>query len=349
MSGGGGRKRRGHEEEHENHERWLVTYADMLTVLMALFIVLFALSVVDKVKFEKFAEGLNGDLGNGASLLDGGPGLQQAGSTPVDLQSAITALNEQQSRQQAAAREKDDLEAARRRILQELTRKGMQDEVRFKIDERGLVVTVVTDDVLFALGSAMLRPKGSAVLDAIAPALTALPNQITVEGHTDDLPVLGRTGSNWELSTARATSVLRYLLDRHHLAPRRLSAAGYADQRPLTPNISAAARSANRRVEVIVRATPFDQLPAQPPARAIPAAIPPITAVPDPVPAVSSTGAHGKADPHAETDAHGKADARGEADAHGEADQHETDSHETDSHEPDSHETDSHAATDEEH
>ena len=95
MSGGGGRRRRGgHEEEHENHERWLVTYADMLTVLMALFIVMFALSVVDKEKFQKFAEGVNGDLGNGASLLSGGPGLQQAGDTPVDLQSAITALND---------------------------------------------------------------------------------------------------------------------------------------------------------------------------------------------------------------------------------------------------------------
>jgi flagellar motor protein MotB len=82
----------------------------MLTVLMALFIVMFALSVVDKAKFEKFAQGMNGDLGNGASLLQGGPGLQQPGSTPVDLQSAIAALDEQHSRQQAAARERDELE-----------------------------------------------------------------------------------------------------------------------------------------------------------------------------------------------------------------------------------------------
>jgi chemotaxis protein MotB len=165
----------------------------------------------------------------------------------------------------------------------------MQDEVRFELDERGLVVTVVTDDVLFALGSATLRPAGNAVLDAIAPALKALPNQVTVEGHTDDLPLKGR-GSNWELSTERATSVLRYMLDRHAVPAGRLSAAGYADQRPLTPNISPAARSANRRVEVIVRATPHDELPtAAPKAAPIGAAIPPITAVPDPVPAIRST------------------------------------------------------------
>jgi chemotaxis protein MotB len=304
--GGGGRKRRGHEEEHENHERWLVTYADMLTVLMALFIVMFALSVVDKAKFEKFAEGVNGDLGNGSSLLEGGPGLQQAGDTPVDLQSAITALNEKQSRQRAASQEQDDLERARQEILQALVAKGMQDDVRFELDERGLVVTVVTDDVLFALGSADLRPKGTAVLDAIAPALEALPNQVTVEGHTDDLPISGRYASNWELSTERATSVLRYLLDTHHVQAKRLSASGYADQRPLTPNISAAARSANRRVEVVVRATPLDQLPVAAPGAAA-GPIPPITAVPDPVPGLAGATRTAEqptstADTHATTD-----------------------------------------------
>ncbi len=285
--GGGGRKRKGHEEEHENHERWLVTYADMLTVLMALFIVMFALSVVDKAKFEKFKEGLNGDLGSGASLLDGGPALQQAGDTVIDLQAAITALDEKQSRQQAASQEQDELERARQKILQALVAKHMEDKVRFKLDERGLVVTVVTDDVLFSLGSATLRPQGNAVLDAIAPALKALPNQVTVEGHTDDLPISGRFASNWELSTERSTTVLRYLVDTHHVPAKRMSAAGYADQRPLTPNISAAARAANRRVEVIVRATPLDQLPVVPRA-SLPTAIPPITAIPDPVPGVAT-------------------------------------------------------------
>ena len=278
--GGGGRRRRGHEEEHENHERWLVTYADMLTVLMALFIVLFALSVVDKQKFQKFAEGLNGDLGSGAGVLSGGPGLQQSGDrVAVDLQAAITALNDEQSREQAAAKEKSDLEAARDKIRSALVAAHLEDSVRFTIDERGLVVTVVTDDVLFDLGSATLRPGGSRVLDAVAPALRALPNSVTVEGHTDDLPIRGRSASNWELSTERATSVLRYLLDRHSLPAKRLSAAGYADQRPLTPNVSAAARSVNRRVEVIVRATPADALPAPKPTPIAPlTAIPPVTA-----------------------------------------------------------------------
>ncbi len=322
-----------HEEEHENHERWLVTYADMLTVLMALFIVLFALSVVDKAKFEQFKAGLHGDLGAGASLLDGGPGLQEAGSSmTVDIKAAVSALEEKTAQDAAADQEQDQLEAARQKILQALVQRHMEKAVRFTTDERGLVITVVTDDVLFDLGSASLRPKGSAVLDAIAPALKALPNQVTVEGHTDDLPIRGRFASNWELSTERATSVLRYLLDHHRLPAKRLSAAGYADQRPLAPNTSPAARSANRRVEVIVRATPLEQLPVAKAPQPIGEPIARITAVPKPVPALPRTT---------------------EKTAEQSADTHETDTHETDTHETDTHETDTHgtepAQTDEEH
>ena len=247
------------EEEHENHERWLVTYADMLTVLMALFIVMFAMSVVDKTKFEKLKAGLDEYFGHGPELIDGGSGLlsQQQGTDQVDVDvaAAVAALHSQRSRASAVEKERDDLEAARRRILESLKAKGLEDSVRFRIDERGLVVTIVTDDVLFDLGSADLRDAGRQVLDGIGPALVPLPNPVTVEGHTDNLPINGgRFASNWELSTARSTTVLRYLLDAHRLPAKRLSAAGYADQRPVVPNTTTARRSANRRVEVIVRA-----------------------------------------------------------------------------------------------
>jgi len=271
-----GRRKRHVEEEHENSERWLVTYADMLTVLMALFIVMFALSVVDKKKFEEFANGLNDKQGAGTSFLDGGDGLlvAPANAMTLDVEAAKQALVEKQEREAAALRENSDLSEARDKISEALVQKGMAGSVRFRIDERGLVVTVVTDDVLFELGSATLRPAGTSVLDAIAPALVALPNQITVEGHTDDLPISpgGRFATNWELSTERATSVLRYVLERHAVPAQRLSAAGYADQRPLGPN-TPAGRSTNRRVEVIVRAaapaataTTDPAAPAPPPA-----------------------------------------------------------------------------------
>jgi chemotaxis protein MotB len=252
-------KLRHEEEEHENHERWLVTYADMLTVLMALFIVMFAMSVVDKNKFDQLKAGLDEYFGKGPTLMDRGTGLmaepQKPDAPSADVQAALAALHNEHTRADAVAAERDDLEEARKQILDALTKKGLQDSVRFRIDERGLVVTIVTDEVLFDLGSATLQQRGRTVLDAVAPAVRDLPNPLTVEGHTDNLPIRGgRFPSNWELSTERATTVLRYLIQAHAVPAKRLSASGYADQRPIADH-TPAGRSTNRRVEVIVRAT----------------------------------------------------------------------------------------------
>jgi chemotaxis protein MotB len=251
------------EEEHENHERWLVTYADMLTVLMALFLVMYAMSVVDQTKAEQLAGSVRDYFGTGPTLLDGGSGLLDTPSAPtgseqqleLEVQAAVAALDEKKAKAKAVAAENDQLREVQRRITESLTAKGLQDSVRFVIDERGLVVTIVTDKVLFDLGSATLLPAGRAVLDGIGPALVPLPNPITVEGHTDNLPITGgRFPSNWELSTERATTVLRYIMTSQRIPAKRMSAAGYADQRPLVEN-TPATRAVNRRVEVIVRAT----------------------------------------------------------------------------------------------
>ena len=271
MSGAGATRGRRHveEEEHENHERWLVTYADLLTVLMALFIVMFAMSVVDKTKFEKLKQGLDEYFGHGPELMDGGNGLlaqqQATDQVDVDVAAAVAALHTERSRQAAVQKEQEDLQEARRRITASLKEKGLADSVRFRVDERGLVVTIVTDEVLFDLGSSTLRDAGRAVLDGIGPALVPLPNPVTVEGHTDNLPIRGgRFPSNWELSTERSTTVLRYLVDKHALPAKRMSAAGYADQRPIVPN-TPDRRAGNRRVEVVVR-TIAATSPVPPPA-----------------------------------------------------------------------------------
>jgi chemotaxis protein MotB len=242
------------EEEHENHERWLVTYADMLTVLMALFLVMYAMSVVDQTKAEQLAGSVREYFGDGPTVLDAGSGLLDTPSAPassdeqltVDLQAAVAALDEKTRREKAIAAESHELAEVQRRITASLTGKGLHNSVRFVIDERGLVVTIVTDEVLFHLGS---------VLDGVAPALVPVPNPVTVEGHTDDLPISGgRFATNWELSTERATTVLRYIMTTQKIPAQRLSAAGFADQRPLVAN-TPAQRAVNRRVEVIVRAT----------------------------------------------------------------------------------------------
>jgi chemotaxis protein MotB len=280
------------EEEHENHERWLVTYADMLTVLMALFLVMFAISVTDQSKAEKLAGSVREYFGTGPTVVDGGDGLledQAPGNVnteeqlAIDIQAAVAALDEKKAREKAVAAENSELEEVQRRITESLTEKGLQDSVRFQIDERGLVVTIVTDEVLFALGSAELLPAGRTVLDGVGPALVPLPNPVTVEGHTDNLPISGgRYPTNWELSVDRATTVLRHLMAAYGVPAARLSAAGYADQRPLVEN-TPDQRAVNRRVEVIVRATAAtDTL------EAVPASAP---APPPPAPGDSDTSA----------------------------------------------------------
>jgi chemotaxis protein MotB len=251
-------RRRRHEahEEHENHERWLITYADMITLLMVLFIVLFSIGQTDLKKFEQLKNSLSAGFGQEEQgALDGGTGVLDNGANPslgVE-QLARAALAEKQAHQAAVEREQAALQAAREEIAAHLASVGLADSVRFRLEARGLVVTVVTDRVLFDLGSAALRPEGRSVLDGLAPVLTKLPNPVAVEGHTDNLPISGgRYPSNWELSAERATSVLRYLVAAHRLPAVRLSAAGYADQRPLAGENAEADRARNRRVEIVV-------------------------------------------------------------------------------------------------
>jgi chemotaxis protein MotB len=244
-----------HEEGHENSERWLLTYADMITLLMVLFIVLFAIGETNKDKFNKLHDGLAMSFGT-PGVLDGGAGIltgsEKQSPTPDESRQAELALARQRQLEQSALLERQQMDQIKARITAALAKKGLADAVQFTNDERGLVVNVVTDRVLFDLGQADLRGEGRAVLDAIAPALKGLPNRVAVEGHTDNAPIHSpRFASNWELSTDRATTVLRYLIG-HGLAAARSSAAGYADQRPLAPNDTTAHRARNRRVAIVV-------------------------------------------------------------------------------------------------
>jgi chemotaxis protein MotB len=256
-------RRRHHEEEHEeheNHERWLITYADMITLLMVLFIVLFSISQVDLAKFEKFKAGLS-EFGNGeTSLVELKNGGLLSEPQLTRLTQAEEALNEKEASDGAAAQEQATLRQAQEQIASELKLAGLESAARFRLEPRGLVVTIVTDRVLFAPGSADLTGDGQAVLDVVSKAVAPLPNRLSIEGHTDSTPIsTDRFPSNWELSTARATSVLRALVSGHRITAGRLSAAGYADQRPIATNANAEGRALNRRVEIVVHSTTDSQ------------------------------------------------------------------------------------------
>jgi chemotaxis protein MotB len=273
-----GRKRpkKHEEEEHENHERWLVSYADMVTLLMCLFIVLFAMSQVDKAKFAALSAGLSESFGAPltvlpgttpeGSVLDGLPGAVDIASAippdpsvqdaAVDAAAAAAAAERAKRVAAEAASAYDELAEARDRIDAALTAAGYAGAARYEIDERGLVVHIVADEVLFDAEQAVLRPEGRIILDAVAPTLIGLPNVLRVEGHANHLPVSagGPWPSNWELSGYRASTVLRYLAADGIPEPR-MSATGYSSTRPLVPESDPTALSVNRRVDIVVLST----------------------------------------------------------------------------------------------
>lgn len=262
-------------EEHVNHERWLVSYADMVTLLMVVFIILFAMATVDSRKFSALAAGLKGEQPHAVpSVVEGSTSVIEGGEiqkldteydspsaemelptlpTAYNVEAAKKALAQQQKQTQDAVEERKNLEQVKEEIQASLKAKGLSDQVKYTMDKRGLVVTVVTDKILFASGSATLQGKGDDILSAIGEPLSRVPNDISIEGYTDNSPInTGQFPTNWELSTARATSVLRFLVDHAGVTPTRIGATGYGEFRPVAPNDSASHKAQNRRVEVVV-------------------------------------------------------------------------------------------------
>jgi chemotaxis protein MotB len=265
MSARGGRRGRrgghGHDGEHENDERWLLTYSDMITLLMALFMVLFSISSVNTSKFESLQRAMQ-DAFSG-KILSGGKSIQQTGSEteanrpaatpPIPAIQAITQQMETSRKAQAAARESETFKQLKQQIDSYARAHGLTDKLETTVARRGLVIRLLTDKVLYDSGSATLNPQSGPLLDRIAQLLrTEFDHPIVVEGHTDDRRISsGQFPSNWELSAGRATAVVRYFI-RDHVAPGRLAASGYGAMHPLTANATAAGRARNRRVEIVL-------------------------------------------------------------------------------------------------
>src|SRR5688572_19976268 len=214
-----------HEEEHENEERWLVSFADMMTLLFCLFMVLFAISSVNTSKFEALQKSLQ-DAFSGA-ILSGGKSMMASGNDADDTEQAtvepplpalrpIEAINDTTTKSEAekakkAAEEEQDFRALKRRIDKLSQNAGLQGKVNVTIRRRGLVIQLLTDKVFFDSGDATLKPGAKRLVDRIAGVVRdERRHPVVVEGHTDSLPISGtHYPSNWELSGARAGAVVR--------------------------------------------------------------------------------------------------------------------------------------------
>lgn len=261
------RRRRRAAESHDNEERWLLTYADMITLLMALFMVLFSISSVNVAKYKTLQKSLQ-DAFSGR-ILPGGKQIQENGSSSADrsnmrndpqppipaIKPVVNAVEKQQQTAAAASQQKS-FEQLKRQIDNFARTHGLSRQIETTVARRGLVIRLLTDRVLFDSGQAALKPQAHPLLARISDLLRHGEGApIQVEGYTDNVPIRSSVfPTNWELSTARATSVVRYLIGGG-VAKQRLSAAGFADLDPVASNRSDSGRSLNRRVEIVLQRT----------------------------------------------------------------------------------------------
>lgn len=237
------RQKRGHQE-HENHERWLVSYADFITLLFAFFVVLYATSTQNVEKEKTFEKSVREQF-KLATMGGQGPTQSVAQTTAI-----MDPINVFENKNVGSGELAD--------YVEKLLQKNMTDEERklaiggMRHDSVGVRISLAAS-TFFASGSPKLRLPSLRSLDKIADILKQKNNRLIIEGHTDDQQIVGgQYDSNWELASLRATSVVRYLIKYHNIDPKRLAAISYADTKPLAPNTSDENRARNRRIEILI-------------------------------------------------------------------------------------------------
>ena len=231
------RRKKKEQEDSGGSPSWMTTFGDMMTLLLVFFVLLYSFSVLDLHKFMGFISAFQNQIG----VMDGGETYSEKDLIGAgDLGESFSPEQLQYIREVMSG-------------LQEyLEDEGLTEKVEMEHTQRGYVIRI-TGQVLFELGSAEVKPQGENLLDEIMRKINELPNDIRIEGHTDNLPIsTDRFPSNWELSTARATSVVRYYLNNYDIIPEQFSAAGYSEYKPLYDNDTPENRARNRRVEIVI-------------------------------------------------------------------------------------------------
>jgi chemotaxis protein MotB len=234
--------------EHGNDERWLLTYSDLITLLLAFFIIMYAGSKADLEKFNRLAQGLAQAFGNGVSVDSGGnEGVLNDGTGVFDF-GQLSA-------------ERRQFMAISDQLQQYATEQGMTDQIAINFRSEGICITL-SNALLFPSGGVDLSDESKATLKKIADLVRPIPNEIRIEANTDNLPTeSGIYPTNWELSATRAARVARYLSEDENIDPVRLSALGYGEYRPLYPNDTRAHRLLNRRADIVILYPPEKPAP----------------------------------------------------------------------------------------
>ncbi|KAF0219383.1 MAG: chemotaxis protein [Geobacteraceae bacterium] len=246
-------------EKEVNQERWLVSYADFITLLFAVFVTLYAMSQTDKQKVEQVIQSMRESFGYTKTGAGAKPTIIETSDMRIipslrpDILNAGKRPN-QTTKGRTHAEEKDfkEIKAA---IDAYLLKHGLQDKVSVDINRRGLVVSL-KEAGFFDSGSAVVKQSSYPYLAKIVESLNTYTNSLRVEGHTDNVPISSPAfHSNWELSTTRATNIVHYMIDYYKFDPDTLSATGYGEHRPIVDNSTAEGRGKNRRVDIVMLST----------------------------------------------------------------------------------------------
>lgn len=234
------KKNKNKQHDEENGEAWLLPYSDLMTLLLAVFIVLFAVSKIDVEKAAQMSEQFRDAMLNESAAEGSQAETTNAGEITDE---ELTEYLEQE--------ELENLEKLKAKIDQQLEEQGMTGSVTTSIDKRGLVISF-NNAILFESGSAQLKEENISALLAIAKTINTLDNFIRVEGHTDNVPIHSDIyPSNWELSSSRAATVVRLFVDGN-VSPDKIVAVGYGENRPVADNTTESGRAKNRRIDIIV-------------------------------------------------------------------------------------------------
>lgn len=247
------------KEVHEEHvdETWLIPYADMLTLLLALFIVMFAMGQTDKEKLQQMSEQFS-------ILFSGGSGyLEREGNAIIPAEGTIGTGGSKESKvnkenEKSSSTEEDKMKEIKNILESEIQKQGFSDKIAIVLNDEGLGITI-QDTVLFASAEAKVFNNVSPILYLIAKTLSSMDNNIRVVGHTDNIPIRNKEfSSNWDLSAARAINVMHFLIEKGSIQPNRLAVQGNGEYTPRYSNSTEEGRAKNRRVEiVIIRKYPF--------------------------------------------------------------------------------------------
>lgn len=228
-------------EEHENHERWLVSYADFITLLFAFFVVMYSISSVNEGKFRSVSDSIKAALNPIVSPASTSMPFTIGQNKAVKIDPTIESVKEPAMRRL-------------RQIIRSLKEETHIEVITLKELTNGDIVLTLPDTVLFRSGESTLRPEAHPFIQAISDVLIELDRHVRVEGHTDNVPITTvQFPSNWELSATRAVTVVRAFLEQYGVPADHLTAVGHADSRPLTDNLTPENRAKNRRVEIVVQ------------------------------------------------------------------------------------------------